>query len=211
MIVDKMGRPLPRRLCLVIKIFRGRKGLFQFFPFPSNIHQHSVYTYFITIVMSRILTAYSRKQQLRNFFNSPIYGDDACPLCENNETPSNLNLHLNESSNSKTCGDVHLELSLIKQSTQPDLCDAKQQLYRTKCCPEGESENSMKPGIGTALGFLLIIILIKRILSIRVRVDTIDVESVSSSTYEQMEDAIKAKDSHSVVKQIIVDSRTQLV
>lgn len=204
-----MGRPLPRRLCLVIKIYRRRKGLFQFFPFPSNI---SVYTYcFITIVMSRILKAYSRKQQLSNFFNSPIYGDDACPLCENNETPSNLNLHLNETSNSKTCGDVHLELSLIKQSTQPDLCDAKQQLYRTKCCPEGGSEDSMKPGIGTALGFLLLLILIKRILSIRVRVDTIDDESVSSSTYEQMEDAIKANDSHSVVKQIIVDSRTQVV
>jgi hypothetical protein len=161
--------------------------------------------------MSRILKAYSRKNQLSSLFNSPIYGDDACPLCENNETPSNLYLHLNDSSNSKTCGDVHLSLSLIKQSTQPDLCDAKQQLYRTKCCPEGGSEDSMKPGIGTALGFLLLLLLVKRILSIRVRVDTIDDESVSCSTYEQMEDAIKTKDSHSVVKQIIVDSRTQVV
>jgi hypothetical protein len=69
----------------------------------------------------------------------------------------------------------------------------------------------MKPGIGTALGFLLLLLLVKRILSIRVRVDTIDDESVSCSTYEQMEDAIKTKDSHSVVKQIIVDSRTQVV
>eukprot|EP00980_Cylindrotheca_fusiformis_P005357 scaffold1138_cov128-Cylindrotheca_fusiformis.AAC.39 len=159
----------------------------------------------------RVLKNSSRKQQLRNFFNSPVYGSDACPLCEYGETPPNLNLHIQDSSNSKTCGDVHLELSLIKQSTQPDLCDAKQQLYRTKCCPEGGMESSTRTaGVGTALGLLIVLILIKRILSIRVRVDTIEDESVSSSTYERMQDSIKAKDSHSV-KQIIVDSRTQVV
>ncbi|CAJ1962663.1 unnamed protein product [Cylindrotheca closterium] len=171
--------------------------------------------------MSRNLKRYSsRKNQIRDFFNSPIYGSGACPLCENNATPENLNKHLNDNSNSKTCGDVHLELSLIKQASQPDLCDAKQQLYRTKCCPEETGvEEHVGPTVGTALGFLAVLILIKRILSLRVRVISNDDESVSSqSKYEQMEDGVRSdgvdsqKGSHSVaVKQIVVDRRSQVV
>lgn len=157
----------------------------------------------------------SRKNQLRAFFNSPIYGSGACPLCEDNVTPENLNKHISDGSSSKTCGDVHLELSSIKQSSQPDLCDAKQQLYRTKCCPEetGVKEHT-GPTVGAALGFLALFILIKRILSLRVRVISNDDDSVSSqSKYEQMEDGVKSnKMFHSVhVEQIVVDRRSQVV
>ena len=167
--------------------------------------------------MSRRLKQYTTKNQIRDFFNSPIYGSAACPLCENNVTPQNLNKHINNGSSSKTCGDVHLELSLIKQSSQPDLCDAKQQLYRTQCCPEETGvEAHTGPTVGTALGFLALLILVKRILSLRVRVISADDESVSSqSKYEQMEDGLEPKSalpkkSHSV-KQVVVDRRSQVV
>lgn len=72
------------------------------------------------------------------------------------------------------------------------------------------------PTVGTALGFLAILILIKRILSLRVRVVSADDLSVSSqSKYEQMEDGHGLKVAHlnkaHSVQQIVVDRRSQVV
>ena len=60
-----------------------------------------------------------KKKQLQNYFNSPVYGDAACPLCENNGgVPPSLTKKLDEGDMySKTCGDVHLELSMINENS----------------------------------------------------------------------------------------------
>lgn len=166
--------------------------------------------------MERVLRS-SRKKQIQDFFNSPVYGDSACSLCMDGATPSNLNRHISEDSNSKTCGDVHLELSLINEEQNPDSCAAKQELYRSTCCPDTSAMDKMTgPKLSTALGVLIIFILIKRILSLRVRVvapDDADDGSLPSTSYRQMKDhkkKKKKKKSHAV-KEIIVDGRTQLV
>lgn len=81
------------------------------------------------------------------------------------------------------------------------------------------------PTIGTALGFLAFLILIKRVLSLRVRVissdDDDDASVLSQSKYEQMEDGgvvtknVTSKNSKKKkpvgVKQIVVDRRSQVV
>jgi hypothetical protein len=102
-------------------------------------------------------TRYSRdtwtKSQLRdNISNAPKYGNKACNLCEHARIPDDLFFKV---SKYKTCGDVHLELSLIN----PDqaTCQAGQDAYRDMCCPRSFLGNLVKPkpALSVAVGLIL--------------------------------------------------------
>ena len=140
-----------------------------------------------------------KKKQIQNYFNSPVYGDAACPLCENNGgVPPSLTKKLDDGDMySKTCGDVHLELSMINENSYSDQCSAKQKIYRPTCCPESSNGNGgglIRGMPKTALGIFVIFILLKRILSLRVRVITVndstdnDDDEISLSDYKEMKD-----------------------
>jgi hypothetical protein len=144
--------------------------------------------------------------ELDNYLSQSYLFFAHSPLCENNATPPDLYLHITDT---LTCGDVHLQLSSIQQESQPQVCAAKQDLYRNTCCSGSSSvEERDKSPLSTALGLFVIFILVKRILSLRVRVVTADDGSISSSAYDQMDNDTNY--SHSV-KEIVVDPRSQVL
>jgi len=85
------------------------------------------------------MTKYSRntwkKDALRQNMQSPRYGNGACNLCQDGAYPPDLDVHV---SSGKTCGDVHLELSLLRKYQAT--CEAGQEKYRDMCCYEGSTE-----------------------------------------------------------------------
>ena len=102
-------------------------------------------------------TRYSRdtwsKNQLRDSVsNAPQYGNKACNLCEYAKVPDDLFFKV---SKYKTCGDVHLELSLIKPSQAT--CQAGQDAYRDMCCPKSFLGNvtKTKPVLSVAVSLFL--------------------------------------------------------
>ena len=102
-------------------------------------------------------TRYSRdtwsKNQLRDSVsNAPQYGNKACNLCEYAKVPDDLFFKV---SKYKTCGDVHLELSLIKPSQAT--CQAGQDAYRDMCCPKSflGTVTKTKPVLSVAVGLFL--------------------------------------------------------
>lgn len=102
-------------------------------------------------------TRYSRdtwkKNQLReNLKSAPKYGNKACNLCERGRVPDDLSFKV---SKYKTCGDVHLELSLINPSQAT--CEAGQDAYREMCCPKGFQMPQVvnRPALSVTAGLLL--------------------------------------------------------
>ncbi len=111
-------------------------------------------------------TRYSRdtwqKNQLRDNMNTPRYGTNACHLCDRGRIPDDLTLKV---SKYKTCGDVHLELSLLR----PDqaTCAAGQDTYRELCCPKTfqlpQIPRPNKPFLSVAAGLILFWLYTRRI------------------------------------------------
>lgn len=117
---------------------------------------------------------------------SPIFGDEACALCKNHKTPDDLNFHVTDT---KTCADVHLELSLIDSVNNKDKCVSEQGQYRSLCCQSKKKPADSVPtdlGVGAAAvaGALLLWFVSKKVLSVKVGVD----ESLPSD-YKSMKDA----------------------
>lgn len=111
-------------------------------------------------------TRYSRdtwqKNQLRDNMNTPRYGKNACHLCDRGRIPDDLTFKV---SKYKTCGDVHLELSLLR----PDqaTCEAGQDSYRELCCPRTFQMPQLpmpnKPFLSVAAGLVLFWLYTRRI------------------------------------------------
>lgn len=108
-------------------------------------------------------TRYSRstwqKDQLHaSVSNAPKYGNKACNLCDRARTPDDLTFKV---SKYKTCGDVHLELSLLNPAQAT--CQAGQDAYRNICCKKSFLPDvNPKPVVSVAVGILLFWIFAKK-------------------------------------------------
>lgn len=139
---------------------------------------------------------------MTTYLNSPIYGDSACPLCENHETPFDLNTHLTET---KTCGDAHLELSLFTENSNPEKCASAQEAYRPVCCVFPESqvvpvETKLQVGAAAIAGAFILWFVSNKVLSVKVGVANsapTKTEEDTAAKYNRMEDAPKMQKSTS--------------
>ncbi|KAL3943293.1 MAG: hypothetical protein SGBAC_002621 [Bacillariaceae sp.] len=122
--------------------------------------------------------------------SSSVFSDTSCALCTRHKTPPNLNLHV---SSSKTCADVHLELSLIDATQNEEKCLSGQTLYRDICC-QRQRQNFLstetKVTVGVLAGVILILFATKRVFSVKIEGEK------SPSDYKKMKDAPSEKKSY---------------
>mmetsp|Transcript_18151 Transcript_18151/g.43887 ORF Transcript_18151/g.43887 Transcript_18151/m.43887 type:complete len:327 (+) Transcript_18151:177-1157(+) len=81
-----------------------------------------------------------KKQQLQQNMNTPRLGNKACHLCPSgsgDQSNTNLNAHV---SDSQTCADIHLQLSLLRYDNA--MCSVGQEQYGEICCTEPPSSSS---------------------------------------------------------------------
>ena len=81
-----------------------------------------------------------KKQQLQQNMNTPHLGNKACRLCPSgsgDQSSTNLNAHV---SDSQTCADIHLQLSLLRYDNA--MCSVGQEQYGEICCTEPPSSSS---------------------------------------------------------------------
>mmetsp|Transcript_18150 Transcript_18150/g.43886 ORF Transcript_18150/g.43886 Transcript_18150/m.43886 type:complete len:323 (+) Transcript_18150:48-1016(+) len=81
-----------------------------------------------------------KKQQLQQNMNTPHLGNKACHLCPSgsgDQSNTNLNAHV---SDSQTCADIHLQLSLLRYDNA--MCSVGQEQYGEICCTEPPSSSS---------------------------------------------------------------------
>jgi hypothetical protein len=138
-------------------------------------------------------TRYSRNTRNKDTLhtgiqNSPRYGNKACNLCQRARYPDDLSFKV---SKYKTCGDVHLELSLIDPSTAT--CEAGQDAYRELCCPQTyqfELPSIKFPAVSVAAGLFLFWIFTRRLRKVQSAPDRDDDESGDGGgkKYQRMKD-----------------------
>lgn len=132
-----------------------------------------------------------KKNQLRDSMNTPRYGTNACHLCERGRIPDDLTVKVTKY---KTCGDIHLELSLL--GPDQSSCATGQETYRELCCPTTKSfqfpqmPKPNKPFLSVAAGLFLFWLYTRRI---RRRVNAApdtegDQDQAKASKYQRMKD-----------------------
>lgn len=100
--------------------------------------------------------------------SSSMFSDNSCALCKNHRTPPVLNLHV---SSSKTCADIHLELSLLDASQNEEKCSSGQSTYRSLCCQNKNGSllsTEMQVSIGIIAGAMLLFFATKRVFALKI-------------------------------------------
>jgi hypothetical protein len=138
-------------------------------------------------------TTWSKNQLRASIANSPNYGSKACNLCEGARIPDDLFFKV---SKYKTCGDVHLELSLLSPSQAT--CQAGQDAYRDMCCKTSflGKMTKPKPVLSVTIGLILFWLFAKRARRISSASqrgnggddEAGDIEVRGSSSYQRMDE-----------------------
>ena len=131
-----------------------------------------------TYVENKRSNVNTRKQAPQNYA--------ACYVCANKELPPDLNKHISDSENSKTCEQVHLDL--LSSNGNSEICAAKQILYRDICCKAERSPLSgpSQTAFMAVLGAFAFCFVVKR-LKVACKSDKVSPESSTATSYEIMD------------------------
>ena len=124
-----------------------------------------------------------KKNQLQQNMNTPRLGNKACRLCPSgsgDQSSTNLNAHV---SDSQTCADIHLQLSLLRYDNA--MCSVGQEQYGEICCTEPPSSSSSPlsfKGSVFVVGAVIVALCLRNKFQQRARRTKSDSSSTSSSS-----------------------------